>query len=109
MRAQGSGLTQNWRERRIPLSRRARSRPPPQGSANAEGPTVFVLVRARVRARALWGWRPEMLKELAAACADAAVPQTGLLPGAYRRTALPLLERQLTKRRTRAQRRSRRP
>ena len=32
---------------------------------------------------------------LAAACADAAVPQTGPLPGAYRRSALPLLERKL--------------
>jgi molybdenum cofactor guanylyltransferase len=31
------------------------------------------------------------LRELAAACRDAAVPQTGPLPGAYRRTALPAL------------------
>lgn len=37
----------------------------------------------------------ELLLELACACAraDAAVPQTGPLPGAYRRTALPELER----------------
>jgi molybdenum cofactor guanylyltransferase len=35
------------------------------------------------------------LHELAAACLDAAVPQTGPLPGAYRRTALPVLERAL--------------
>ena len=38
---------------------------------------------------------PEILKELVAACEDAAVPQTGPLPGAYRRTALPLLARRL--------------
>jgi molybdopterin-guanine dinucleotide biosynthesis protein A len=31
------------------------------------------------------------LRELAAACRDAAVPQTGPLPGAYRNTALPAL------------------
>ena len=35
------------------------------------------------------------LEELADACADAAVPQTGPLPGAYRRSALPVLERNL--------------
>jgi molybdenum cofactor guanylyltransferase len=35
------------------------------------------------------------LAALAAACADAAVPQTGPLPGAYRRAALPVLERRL--------------
>jgi molybdenum cofactor guanylyltransferase len=39
--------------------------------------------------------RPEDLNALAAACADAAVPQTGPLPGAYRRSALPVLERRL--------------
>ena len=33
------------------------------------------------------------LHELADACLDAAVPQTGPLPGAYRRTALPTLDR----------------
>ncbi|MGH3104567.1 MAG: molybdenum cofactor guanylyltransferase [Gaiellaceae bacterium] len=38
---------------------------------------------------------PELLGELAEACADAAVPQTGPLPGAYRRSALPILERRL--------------
>ena len=40
---------------------------------------------------------PELLRGLAAAArgADAAVPQTGALPGAYRRTALPVLERQI--------------
>jgi molybdenum cofactor guanylyltransferase len=39
----------------------------------------------------------ELLLELADACAgaDAAVPQTGPLPGAYRRSALPVLERRL--------------
>ena len=31
------------------------------------------------------------LRQLAAACRDAAVPQTGPLPGAYRKTALPAL------------------
>jgi len=36
-----------------------------------------------------------LLRELAAACRDAAVPQTGPLPGAYRRSALPALERRL--------------
>ena len=35
------------------------------------------------------------LRALAEACADAAVPQTGPLPGAYRRSALPALERRL--------------
>lgn len=40
---------------------------------------------------------PALLHELAAAAAgvDAAVPRTGPLPGAYRRTALPVLERQI--------------
>ena len=38
----------------------------------------------------------ELLHALANACAcDAAVPQTGPLPGAYRKTALPVLERRL--------------
>jgi molybdopterin-guanine dinucleotide biosynthesis protein A len=36
-----------------------------------------------------------LLRRLAAACRDAAVTQTGPLPGAYRRTALPALERAL--------------
>ena len=35
------------------------------------------------------------LHALAAACRDAAVPSTGPLPGAYRRRALPILERRL--------------
>jgi molybdopterin-guanine dinucleotide biosynthesis protein A len=35
------------------------------------------------------------LRRLAAACREAAVPQTGPLPGAYRRSALPVLERRL--------------
>ena len=35
------------------------------------------------------------LRALAAACRDAAVPQTGPLPGAYRRSALPALEEAL--------------
>ena len=35
------------------------------------------------------------LRRLAAACRDAAVPPSGPLPGAYRRTALPALERAL--------------
>ena len=38
----------------------------------------------------------EALVALADACRDAAVPQTGPLPGAYRRTALPALERALS-------------
>ena len=37
----------------------------------------------------------ETLLALADACADAAVPQTGPLPGAYRVSALPALERSL--------------
>ena len=37
----------------------------------------------------------EALRELAARCRDAAVPQTGPLPGAYRRSALPILARRL--------------
>jgi FdhD protein len=41
------------------------------------------------------GLTAEPLVELAARCRDAAVPQTGPLPGAYRRTALPVLERRL--------------
>ena len=35
----------------------------------------------------------DALRTLAAACRDAAVPQTGPLPGAYRKTALPALTR----------------
>ena len=35
---------------------------------------------------------PDALHQLAEACADAAVPPSGPLPGAYRLTALPLLE-----------------
>ena len=35
------------------------------------------------------------LLALVAACADAAVPPSGPLPGAYRRSALPVLERRL--------------
>jgi molybdopterin-guanine dinucleotide biosynthesis protein A len=37
----------------------------------------------------------EALLLLADACADAAVPDSGPLPGAYRRSALPVLERRL--------------
>jgi molybdopterin-guanine dinucleotide biosynthesis protein A len=37
----------------------------------------------------------DALRALVAACADAAIPQTGPLPGAYRKSALPVLERQL--------------
>jgi molybdopterin-guanine dinucleotide biosynthesis protein A len=37
----------------------------------------------------------EVLRELAAACADAAVTQTGPLPAAFRKMALPMLERRL--------------
>jgi molybdopterin-guanine dinucleotide biosynthesis protein A len=39
------------------------------------------------------------LHDLAAACRDVAVPQTGPLPGAYRRAALPALEAALADRR----------
>ena len=38
---------------------------------------------------------PEVLRSLAEACADAAVPETGPLPGAYAQTALPVLEARL--------------
>ena len=38
---------------------------------------------------------PDVLRELAEACADAAVPATGPLPGAYRTTVLPVLRRRL--------------
>jgi molybdopterin-guanine dinucleotide biosynthesis protein A len=38
---------------------------------------------------------PAFLRQLADSCEDAAVPQTGPLPGAYRRHCLPLLERRL--------------
>jgi molybdopterin-guanine dinucleotide biosynthesis protein A len=38
---------------------------------------------------------PAALLQLAAACRDAAVPPSGPLPGAYRRDALPALERAL--------------
>jgi molybdenum cofactor guanylyltransferase len=37
----------------------------------------------------------EALRAFADACGDAAVPQTGPLPGAYRKSALPALERRL--------------
>jgi molybdopterin-guanine dinucleotide biosynthesis protein A len=39
---------------------------------------------------------PAALRQLADACRDAAVTPTGPLPGAYRKAALPLLERGLT-------------
>ena len=38
---------------------------------------------------------PEALRSLADACKDAAVPETGPLPGAYAKSALPLLEQKL--------------
>lgn len=38
---------------------------------------------------------PEALHELAEACADAAVPESATLPGAYSKTALPVLEARL--------------
>jgi molybdopterin-guanine dinucleotide biosynthesis protein A len=38
---------------------------------------------------------PEALRALAEACADAAVPQTGPLPGAYAKSALTVLEARL--------------
>lgn len=41
---------------------------------------------------------PEALRALADACLDAAVPPAGPLPGAYRRSALPVLERRLAER-----------
>jgi molybdenum cofactor guanylyltransferase len=41
------------------------------------------------------------LHELAGACRDAAVPPTGPLPGAYAKSALPVLERGLAERRLR--------
>ena len=37
----------------------------------------------------------DVLRSLVAACRDAAVPQTGPLPAALRRTALPVLEASL--------------
>jgi molybdopterin-guanine dinucleotide biosynthesis protein A len=37
----------------------------------------------------------EALRALAAACAEAAIPQTGPLPGACGKRALPVLERRL--------------
>jgi molybdopterin-guanine dinucleotide biosynthesis protein A len=38
---------------------------------------------------------PELLRRLGEACRDAAVPQTGPLPGAWAKSALPLLEARL--------------
>jgi molybdenum cofactor guanylyltransferase len=38
---------------------------------------------------------PELLRALGEACRDAAVPQTGPLPGAWAKSALPLLEERL--------------
>ena len=38
---------------------------------------------------------PELVEALGAACRDAAVPQTGPLPGAWAKSALPLLEQRL--------------
>jgi molybdopterin-guanine dinucleotide biosynthesis protein A len=38
---------------------------------------------------------PEALRALAEACADAAVPESGPLPGAYAKSALPVLEERL--------------
>jgi molybdopterin-guanine dinucleotide biosynthesis protein A len=39
---------------------------------------------------------PDVVRELGAACRDAAVPQTGPLPGAWAKSALPVLERRLS-------------
>lgn len=39
---------------------------------------------------------PDALRQLADACSDAAVPPGGPLPGAYRQTALPMLEERLS-------------
>ena len=36
-----------------------------------------------------------LVRELGEACGEAAVPQTGPLPGAYARSTLPVLERRL--------------
>ena len=38
---------------------------------------------------------PDVIRALGDACRDAAVPQTGPLPGAWAKSALPLLERRL--------------
>jgi molybdopterin-guanine dinucleotide biosynthesis protein A len=38
---------------------------------------------------------PEVVRALGEACRDAAVPQTGPLPGAWAKSALPILERRL--------------
>jgi len=38
---------------------------------------------------------PELVRKLGEACRDAAVPPSGPLPGAYSRSALPVLERRL--------------
>jgi molybdopterin-guanine dinucleotide biosynthesis protein A len=38
---------------------------------------------------------PEVIRALGDACRDAAVPQTGPLPGAWAKSALPVLERRL--------------
>jgi len=38
---------------------------------------------------------PELVRKLGGACRDAAVPLSGPLPGAYSRSALPVLERRL--------------
>jgi molybdopterin-guanine dinucleotide biosynthesis protein A len=38
---------------------------------------------------------PDLIRELGLACRDAAVPQTGPLPGAWAKSALPVLERRL--------------
>ncbi|TML45262.1 MAG: hypothetical protein E6G19_05125, partial [Actinobacteria bacterium] len=38
---------------------------------------------------------PELVRALGQACEEAAVPQTGPLPGAYARSALAMLERRL--------------
>ena len=66
-------------------------------------PIAGVVAALRAAANDLYGDPPGRhaahrrgtLEQLADACADAAVPQTGPLPGAYRRTALPVLERHL--------------
>lgn len=40
---------------------------------------------------------PELLRKLGEACRDAAVPQTGPLPGAWAKSALPVLEERLAR------------
>jgi molybdopterin-guanine dinucleotide biosynthesis protein A len=100
-----------WCDERIALGKQADALPLPfavedDGAGNVRAPIAGVVAGLRRACNDVCvvlpvdcpRITPDALRALAAACRDAAVPQTGPLPGAYRRTALPHLEERLNAR-----------